>query len=688
MNAEPVKIIIGDFCRYDGRLCELVAIDGLVAKLRREDGQLAAVKIADLFADSSFDVFSPSVRRRPIPPDYFSTLPNQVQERVLWLEHHISEVVDGTPIGSPPQTEPRNGYDVRATSLGQRERNKCLELEAAGTPLGLKYLQELRRRYERSGVAGLIDGRLHRRRSPTRRVDDRYVGVLLEVLNENELQSTRTEIALKWHVDRRVVERFNNQVKLPSHTTFHRLMKQLPQARHATGSARTRQTRNHQPEGMFSKVVASRPGEWMQIDTTPFDVGIRLDDSVKGRVELTGLVDAATRTIVAAVLRPTTKAVDASLLLAKSMTPEPMRPGWVDAVRMSNSVLPYHAMRSVDDRLDHAAARPIIIPENIVYDSGAVYLSTTFRSACRSFGISMQPAHKDEPTDKPIIERTLGSVKTLFAQYVTGYLGSSVENRGKHAEQNAVFSLQELQDLLDEWIVVAWQNRPHDGLRDPLNPQRKLTPNEKYASMLAVSGYIPAPLSSDQYVALLPSLYRTVTAAGITIDYRVYDSDALDPARGEISGVPGKGVQWQVHYDPYDVSRVWVHNHHGEGYLMAHWTQLQTAPQPFGSALWEHARQLETSRGERRTSQEAITAAVEDLLGRASVAPESPRRRRRTAKDRRVVARTRAAAELPPTVPPTEEPPGPFLPSDEDIDDIADVIPLPVFDAEKESNTW
>lgn len=121
---------------------------------------------------------------------------------------------------------------------------------------------------------------------------------------------------------------------------------------------------------------------------------------------------------------------------------------------------------------------------------------------------------------------------------------------------------------------------------------------------------------------------------------------------------------------------------------MAHWTQLQNSPQPFGSALWEHARQLETSRGERRTSQEAIFAAVEDLLGRASVAPESPRRRRKTAKDRRVVAHTRAAAELPPTVPPTEESTAPFLPSEEDVDDIADVIPLPVFDAEKESNTW
>jgi hypothetical protein len=45
-----------------------------------------------------------------------------------------------------------------------------------------------------------------------------------------------------------------------------------------------------------------------------------------GRVELTGLVDHATRIIAAAVLRPTTNAVDAALLLARALTPEPMRP--------------------------------------------------------------------------------------------------------------------------------------------------------------------------------------------------------------------------------------------------------------------------------------------------------------------------------------------------------------------------
>jgi hypothetical protein len=56
-------------------------------------------------------------------------------------------------------------------------------------------------------------------------------------------------------------------------------------------------------------VTAARPGEWTQIDSTPLDVRVVHDDGTVDRVELTGLVDQATRTIAAAVLRPTTKAV-------------------------------------------------------------------------------------------------------------------------------------------------------------------------------------------------------------------------------------------------------------------------------------------------------------------------------------------------------------------------------------------
>ncbi len=52
------------------------------------------------------------------------------------------------------------------------------------------------------------------------------------------------------------------------------------------------------------------------------------DDGIARRVELTASVDVTTRTIAAGLLRPMgTKAVDAWLLLARMLVPEPMRPG-------------------------------------------------------------------------------------------------------------------------------------------------------------------------------------------------------------------------------------------------------------------------------------------------------------------------------------------------------------------------
>ena len=117
-------------------------------------------------------------------------------------------------------------------------------------------------------------------------------------------------------------------------------------------------------------MTAGRPGEWTQIDSTPLDVRVVHGDGTVDRVELTGLADQATRTIAAAVLRPTTKAADAALLLARALTPEPMRPGWADALRLIRSVLPHHSLTAIDERLEHAAARPVIVPETIVCDHG------------------------------------------------------------------------------------------------------------------------------------------------------------------------------------------------------------------------------------------------------------------------------------------------------------------------------
>lgn len=283
------------------------------------------------------------------------------------------------------------------------------------------------------------------------------------------------------------------------------------------------------------------------------------------------------------------------------------------------------------------------------------------------------------------------SIGTLFAQYVTGYLGSSVERRGKNAEQQAVFSLLEIQDLLDEWIVTGWQNRPHDGLRDPFTPSRVLTPNEKYAALLSVSGYVPAPFSAEDYLELMPAETRVINSYGVKIRHRVYDSQDLNPYRGQKSGMKVLKDLWEVKYDPYDASCIWIRNHHDGGWITAYWRQLASGATPFGDDIWTYGRQIVAERGITTPLEETIKAAVDAILDKASP-PAKPAARRR--KNQRAVARNAAAttSQRPrPRIDQQQQEPKATSPiSDPQQDDVplAKIVPLKVYDPQKEAETW
>ena len=178
------------------------------------------------------------------------------------------------------------------------------------------------------------------------------------------------------------------------------------------------------PPAAHHTTAAARPGEQVQIDSTPIDVMVLLDMGIAVRADLTIVVDVATRTICAAVLRPVgTKAVDAALLLARMLVPEPMRPGWSTALRMSASRLPHARLVDIDTRMELAAARPVIVPDTVVIDGGNVFLSATFTRACPRLGIPIQRHRPRTPTDKGILEANFRAINTLFCQHVAAYPG-------------------------------------------------------------------------------------------------------------------------------------------------------------------------------------------------------------------------------------------------------------------------
>jgi putative transposase len=692
--SRPVELRVDDEVQLAAGRHTVISVSGTEIVLEDVIGSRFTTAPAELFTMPGFSIMS---TRAPLPPQgLLDGLSPEVIEQVRWWESHIVEVLTGKRPDHTPTCRIKPEYDPSTHTLRQRELAKVAELSAAGHQVALRTFQRQRRNYESDGLWGLVDGRLKRKRSP--RTDDRVVDAIRKAITQETDRSTGTGDRLRRSAERILTEDhgLDPAEVMPSRATFYRLEKRLTAGKHTHGSARTRRSLAKQPDGPFGTVSAFRPGEWMQIDSTPFNVRVALDNGLVDRVELTWMVDLATRTIPAAVLRPSTKAVDAALLLARSLTPEAMRPGWKDALRMSRSVLPHRRLVGIDQRLEHAAARPVIVPETIVFDHGMVYMSQTFRNACRSMGINPQPTHKGSPWEKGTVETSFSSVDTLFAQYIAGFVGNSVENRGKDADQQAVWSLSELQELLDEWIVAHWQNRPHDGLRHPLIPGKSLTPNEAYAAAVETAGYVPVPLAENDYVELLPATWRAINSYGIKIYHRKYDCKALSPYRREHSGVEAKRGLWEVHLDPYDVSRIWVRNHRDGGWIQAPWTHLTTGtPRPFGEQAWDHSRQILARRGTDKPTEAEISQSVAELLDRAE---KGPAKTPASKKDQRVAARTRSVSAAGPVLhertppQPQELPPPPPAEANDDTatedEELAKVIPLGVFDAREEAKKW
>jgi hypothetical protein len=652
---------IGDRVVFAGAEHAVVALTGSSVRLVADSGEATVVAVPYLAGAPDFAVVGAGPRARVSPEGLLESLPDKVAAAARERERHLAEVETGLPLDAPPGSSPRPEYDPAVTSLADRERAKAAELTAAGMMTSPRTVHRMRRRYREQGLWGLVDARYARRARPTGNVDPRVVTAAVAVIDAQTGSSTGTRSRAVRLIRQKIEDGYGpGTVPMPSDRTFYRLLEVLSAGRHTFGSAVTRRQTANRPDGAFTATIAARPGEQVQIDGTPLDIMALMDDGLPGRPELIAAIDIGTRTICAAVLRPVSaKAVDAALLLAKMTVPEPMRPGWDQSLAMSASRIPYRRLVSIDERMELAAAKPVTVPDTVVIDHGKVFLSEVFLRAADTLGISVQPAHQRTGTDKAVIERTFESVNTLFCQHVAGYTGRDVTRRAADVTDRPLWSLTDLQELLDEWVVAGWQCRRHEGLRHPFTPDQPASPNEAYAALVAAAGYVPVALTGEDYIELMPADWRAIGDGGVQIDYRTYNCADLGPYRRMSSGVTAKGGRWEVHYDPYDLSRIWVRNHHRGGWITAPWTHLAMVGQPFADFTWRHARRIAAERGVDDANETAVAVVLAGLLRRAGQGPGT----------QRAIARTRAAAALPGL--------RPALPAAPEPDSVTQVLPAP-----------
>lgn len=626
MSAEGIRIGVGTRVLHDGQLWEVTELHPcptgteVVLGAYGRHSEVVRISLRELLDGQRARVYGegsgPNSDDPVDPADVvLSALSASERDAVRQRAGDIREVLTGYRSGAAEfaqDGEPRRVYDP-ALPLTARYAAKAAELGVS-----MRTVQSWAADYLAYGEAGLARGTVGRQ-NPTGRVDERWVQTAVEVMVEHTDQSRPSQAMVIKRTNARVAARFGpDVVPLPSRTAAYRIFAQL-ENRYPLFRLSTKRNRDiaSRPGGVYGRLRPTRPGEYLLMDTTRLDV-FALDPLTLRWVqaELTVAMDWYTRCITGLRLTPvSTKSVDAAAVLYQSFRPRPAGKDWPREAVWPEHGIPRTVMvdRDAMDGPMTGASGPAIVPETLVIDHGKIYISDHLTSVCRRMGISIQPARLRTGRDKGPVERFFRTLREDLLQALPGYKGPDVHSRGLDAEADAFFYLDELEDMIRQWVAAIYHHRPHDSLIDPHIPKLRMSPAQMFEHGLARAGYIEAPRDPDLGYEFLKTGWRRIQHYGVDFDGRRYNGAALDPYRGVQSPYAGRARgRWPIHYDPDDITRVYFRDPQTR-----RWHTL----------IWEHAPALHMALSEdalrfaRRKAAEKYRypddrLAIDDLLQR------------------------------------------------------------------------
>ncbi|MGF9663199.1 Mu transposase C-terminal domain-containing protein [Arthrobacter crystallopoietes] len=579
---------LGDNVFFHDRDWTIATIAGTAFGLRDElTGEFISTTLTELvLAAGRPNVFDPSMSR-------LSPLHN-ADESTLLLAQHVRELVDGTAPGGGPT---RSEYHP-SLPQGQRNARKVKELKDLGLQVGESTLRRYITEYRRFGPAALVDRRSTRTYLPLDGVADEVIAICDDLIRERVRSSSTTWTILAAEVRKRFLAEWpERHVLLPRKKKLIQVLQELARDLDPTGSAKNRQTAANSPNRVFSPRPGLLPGGEVQVDSSPFDVIVRMPDGKPGKVELTIMMDKATRSIIATSVMRKNTGIDVASMLADALTPPALRPTGVPAIdtwRLSRMEFPWAKNLASGRKAGLDTSRPAMAISRLMTDNGRDYRSQVVEAACVQLGIVLTRSAVRTPTDKAMVERAFHTIKTKFVMLLPGQTGGAVEDRGAHPEREDLLDVEELIWLFDAWIAQVWQNTPTEGLRDPRHPMAPpLSPNAMYAAMFPFVAYVPMPLSERDYIALLPVDNRTIQKDGVEFGRRTYDSPALAPYRLRSSRSPGQ-KKYEIRYLPTDPSRIWVYIDELDAHIPCDWRDRRVDT-PHSRRMWDLASQIRDS---------------------------------------------------------------------------------------------
>lgn len=634
----------GTVFAFDGDRCTIVEIvDGAVL-VRAQGGRVRRLRLVDVLQPSAA-----GGRARFGSSEGESAEPAPTMAAVRWAEaseaaraqahdraDHVREVLTGFRSGSvvvPRPGEPRPAF-VSSVSMAARVRAKAAEL-GCGQRTVVRWVAA----YRQGGEVGLLDGRSERPSDGLGRVDARWVAAARAVLAEQVAEAKVSKQIVLARIEARLeAEHGPGVVRVPSRSAGYVALAELDRGRGTfTGPTKAKRSIANRPDAPFGRLRATRPGEYVLLDTTP--VNVFAVAPVTGqwvRAELTVAVDLFSRCVLGLRMTPvSTKSIDVSGVLLEVLHPFERPPEWSEAARW-----PYHGVPEtvlVDPARSEVArfTRAGMLPETLVTDHGKPFLSEHVLAACAGLGISVQPARVYQPTDKAPVERFFRSLDALL-QELPGYKGADVASRGADPEADAVYTVPQLEQIVREWVATVYHVRPHAGLVEPGLPGVALTPAERWEQGIAIAGRLRVPAGRDVLFGLLPVVRRIMHHYGVEVHGLRYSGPIVAKYCNR-SRAAGQERRWPFHVHPDDLTRIWFRDPEDGQWHELRWEHQPAVQTPFSVDALEYAKHLVLRRGGTVPVQQVLS----ELLTRWGAA------RSLTPSERRMSARQAAALSEP-----------------------------------------
>ncbi|NRH32739.1 hypothetical protein FEZ59_13900 [Rhodococcus sp. MS13] len=549
-------------------------------------------------------------------------------QRQQWLEvvGHVHEVLTGFRSGEAADAragEPRSCY-LPDVEMDVRYRAKAEEIGKS-----VRTIARWVHKYRCEGSGALVDHRRTRAKGVLDSCDRRWVEMCSTVSAELISEASHSKSYVLRIVQGRLIDEFGpGVVTVPKKTAAYRALDEITKGTNMfRGSARGRREIATRPDGVYGQLRATRLGEYVILDTTRLDVYAMEKVTYRWvNTELTVAIDLYGRIVCGLRLAPiSTRSIDVASVLYEVICPRSES----DPKVMPYIGFPESLLVPTSSEPDPPGAASIPI-ECVVIDHGRVYMSQHVRSVLERFGISIQPVRLYQGSDKGPLERWFRTLREGLLEHLDGYKGPDVYSRGKDAEVGAFYFVDELEQIIRNWIRTVYHRRPHKGLVLPSAPRLELSPEMMYEIAISTTGFRRIPTSPDAVYDLLPISWRKIHHYGIDFHKLIYNdavlvdfANATSPFRGSH---PGK---YPIRYDPGDISAIYFQHPHHRTWHRIEWIHAASVRAPFSLDALDIARKLATRRHPDRFPDDKL--ALTELLRRWSRSTTTDRRERKVA---------------------------------------------------------